>query len=207
MKGKLAGVLLIGMLSGLLLACSSSPKATPSPSTSSHPHQVKGAPSLAFDKTAVTLGNVQQDMQGVATFLMLNWGDQLLQAGPATIEVEQGCDVAKAATGTTDVRATEAMLLPITLGPHKQLGPHKLRVRVPSTDPKKPDNTLLVSFNVVEAKAQPGAGPRLRVDKDFVDIGNVPYDWPLYEQFILRNDGDAPLVLQGVPVVRVEDGC
>ena len=45
------------------------------------------------------------------------------------------------------------------------------------------------------------------MDKQTIDFGDIPYDWPLYERFTLRNDGDEPLVLEGTLEARVEEGC
>jgi len=60
----------------------------------------------------------------------------------------------------------------------------------------------------VEEETPPGTGgPRLRIDKEIIDSGAVPYDWPLYEQFTLRNTGDAPLILNVPLGVGVAEGC
>ena len=93
------------------------------------------------------------------------------------------------------------------MGPHRDLGPHRYSLTLESNDPARARKTLSVRFSVTEPSASRMAGPDLVVDKSIIDIGDVPYDWPMYEQFTLRNAGDQPLVLEGAPVVRVEQGC
>lgn len=191
------------VLAALSAGCASGARPTPTPT----PRVSSGVPVLAFDKRQVDLGTVTRDQQGAATFLVMNRGDRPLQVGPVTVQVEQGGEIAESVKENVHVGPGEVFLLPIKLGDHPQLGPYHLLVNVASNDPATPTATLSVDFNVVEAPPPPGTGPRLRVDKEMIDIGPVPYDWPLYEVFTLRNDGDAPLVLQGKPVVRVEEGC
>jgi hypothetical protein len=166
-----------------------------------------GGPALAFDKLQVDLGTVTRDQEGVQTFLIMNRGDGPLEVGPVDLVVEQGCDQAETVQDSLEVRSGEQVLLPVHLGPHRKLGPHRITVNVASNDPSRPSSTLSLRFDVTEEQQGSESGPRLNVDKKTIHIGDVPYDWPLYELFTLRNDGDAPLVLRGVPVVRVEEGC
>jgi hypothetical protein len=162
---------------------------------------------LAFDTTHVSLGNVEQDSKGTVTFLAINYGALPIKVGPVNIVALQGGDTGSSLQDTVSVSANGVYAIPIQVGPYKQLGPHTMQVTVTSNDPKAQTTTLTVDFTVVEGPARQAKGPRLRVDKQLIDIGNVPYDWPLYEQFTLRNDGDAPLVLAGTPTIRVELGC
>jgi len=163
--------------------------------------------SLAFDKTHVNLGNVEQDSKGTLTFLAINYGMLPINVGPVDIVALQGGDTGSSLQGTALVSPNGVYAIPILVGPYKQLGPHTMQVKVTSSDPKAQTTTLTVDFTVVKGPARQAKGPRLRVDKQFIDIGNVPYDWPLYEQFTLRNDGEAPLVLAGTPTIREELGC
>ena len=163
--------------------------------------------SLAFDKTHVNLGNVEQDSKGTVTFLAINYGALPIKVGPVNIVALRGGDTGTSLKGTALISPNGVYAIPILVGPYKQLGPHTMQVTVTSNDPKAQTTTLTVDFTVVEGPARQVKGPRLRVDKQLIDIGNVPYDWPLYEQFTLRNDGDAPLVLAGTPTIRVELGC
>ncbi len=168
---------------------------------------VRGAPALAFDTLAVDMGTVPQDQMGVQTFVVMNRGDRPLHVGPTTIDVEQGCATAKTVEQATDIQPGDLVLLPIIFSRHTETGPHRLRVKVPSNDPLKPMTALSLRFTVSGDAPPPAAGPRLQVDKDMIDIGTVPSDWPMYEQFTLRNVGTAPLVLDKALVVRVEEGC
>jgi hypothetical protein len=163
---------------------------------------------LAFDTTHVNLGNVEEDSKGTVTFLAINWGATPISVGPVNVVALQGGDTGSSLRDAVPVRPNDVYVIPIMVGPYKQLGPHTLQVKVTSSDPRAQTPILTVDFTVVEGQArQAKGGPRLRVDKQLIDIGDVPYDWPLYEQFTLRNDGDAPLVLAGTPTIRVELGC
>lgn len=175
--------------------------------TAPSPGAASEAPALALDKLGVDLGTVARDQQGTVTFLVMNRGKSLLRVEPPTISAEEGCTVAETAKEGATIQPGEVVVLPIKLGQHQRLGPHRLTVGLASNDPLLPVATASVRFAVAEAGAAEGKGPRLQVDKEVVDIGTVPFDWPLYEQFTLRNVGDAPLVLEGATQVRVEKGC
>jgi hypothetical protein len=54
------------------------------------PNQSKAG--LAFDKTHVNLGNVEQDSKGTVTFLAINYGALPIKVGPVNIVVLQGGD-------------------------------------------------------------------------------------------------------------------
>lgn len=165
------------------------------------------APVLAFDKLDVDLGTVTRDQEGIQTFLVMNRGDGPLELGPVDIVAEQGCSEAEVMDGKSNVQPGGNVLLPIHLGPHNELGPHRILMKVPSNDPNRPLTTLSISFRVEEGQSAEQTGPSLRVDKEMIDIGAVPYDWPLYEQFTLRNAGNEPLMLNGYALVRVSEGC
>ena len=164
-------------------------------------------PALAFDKLHVDLGTVARDQEGTQTFLVMNRGDEPLEVGPVDIVVEQGCDEVEVGEHDPEVQPGEHMLLPISLGPHRMLGPHRVLLNFQSNDHARPITTLSMQFDVEEETPSGTGGPRLRVDKEIIDTGVVPYDRPLYEQFTLRNAGDAPLVLNVPMVVGVERGC
>lgn len=187
--------------------CAFRQQATPTPTAAPPVAVSQAGPAIAFDKLGVDLGTLAQDSEAVQTFLVINKGDSLLQVGPVKIEALQGGDALRTATGSTGVKPGSVLLLPVTIGPHQELGPHRLLVSVESNDPDRPVATVSLHYTVAREETAPVAGPRLRVDRETVDAGIIPYDWPLYERFILYNDGDAPLVIEGPPVVRVEEGC
>lgn len=167
-----------------------------------------GSPALAFDKLEADLGTVPASEQGVQTYLMMNHSDEALRVGPVDAHVEEGCDAVEVLAGEGEMGPNRMTLLSVGFGPHQELGPHTVRLSVPSNDPARPLTALTLHFDVRERAAPAGTGPRLSVDKELIDIGRVPYDWPLYERFTLRNVGDAPLVLrEDRPPVRVEEGC
>jgi hypothetical protein len=71
----------------------------------------------------------------------------------------------------------------------------------------------LVAFTAVGAwwlssdlRAHAGT-PRLVVDRDTVDLGNMPFETPAHVAFTLTNRGDAALVIDGVPRVDAVQGC
>ncbi len=49
--------------------------------------------------------------------------------------------------------------------------------------------------------------PRLLVDQDRIDFGQVPYNKPVKAVFQLRNGGDQTLRIVGEPQVDVVKGC
>ena len=166
-------------------------------------------PVLVVDKVRVDLGTVYQDMQGVQTFLVGNMGGQPLRVDAVSIRVEEGCDVVEVGSKELLVQPGKIALLPVRYGKHQKTGPHRWVVSLSSNDLARPVATVGLSFQVAEARegAQATSGPRLRVDKDIIDTGTVPNDWPMYERFTLYNEGDAPLLLKETPLVRVEEGC
>ena len=170
---------------------------------------LKGPHSLAFDKVQVDLATLEQDQQTTQSFLVMNFGNNPLRIGQVSVQAEQGCDVTEAFVADTEpLKPGEAGLVFVKTGPHKKLGPHRLTLNVSSNDVTMPIARLSVSFTVSESAATASVGgPRLRVDKEMIDIGTVPNDWPLYEEYTLRNDGDSPLVLAKKPEARVEEGC
>lgn len=50
-------------------------------------------------------------------------------------------------------------------------------------------------------------GPRIKFEQEAVDFGRQPYDRVVEQTFRFRNEGDAPLVIQPLVVVRVVEGC
>lgn len=50
-------------------------------------------------------------------------------------------------------------------------------------------------------------GPRLAVDRDLVDFGNVRFEKFVTARFHLRNVGDQPLRLAVNPQVEAVEGC
>ncbi|HWU36898.1 MAG TPA: hypothetical protein VN203_04565 [Candidatus Acidoferrum sp.] len=65
---------------------------------------------------------------------------------------------------------------------------------------------LMKSSSQVMA-AEYNRGPRLAVDRDLVDFGNVPFKKLVTARFHLRNVGDQPLVLAVDPRVEAIEGC
>jgi len=49
--------------------------------------------------------------------------------------------------------------------------------------------------------------PRLVVDRETIDFGNVPINRPVRAVFRLSNAGDKPLRITGEPLVEVRAGC
>lgn len=49
--------------------------------------------------------------------------------------------------------------------------------------------------------------PRLVLDREVVDLGNLPFEAPARAAFTLTNAGEASLRLDGVPRVQVLKGC
>ncbi len=162
---------------------------------------------MALGSIKIDLGNVAQDQRQLATILVINMGSEPLKVDQVDVVAAQGGDEPSTIKTDQEVAPGEASVLPITVGPHKTTGPNQVLVKIKSNDPERPLVTVPINFQVVAAQVSSKSGPRLVVDKDVFDVGIVPYDWPLYAHFILSNNGDAPLVLSEVPLVRIEEGC
>jgi hypothetical protein len=52
-----------------------------------------------------------------------------------------------------------------------------------------------------------GEKPRLVVDRDAVDLGDLPFDTPAHVVFTLTNSGEGTLTLAGAPRVEAVKGC
>jgi hypothetical protein len=59
----------------------------------------------------------------------------------------------------------------------------------------------------VQGEGPPGGTPRLVLDRDVIDFGNVRFGTPVEAVFALSNAGDGILRLSEVPRVIVVDGC
>lgn len=52
-----------------------------------------------------------------------------------------------------------------------------------------------------------GDAPRLAVDRQQIDFGQVPLDIPVRATFTLSNEGGQPLQIVSQPIVEVKQGC
>jgi hypothetical protein len=50
-------------------------------------------------------------------------------------------------------------------------------------------------------------GPRLKVDQEAIDFGNIPLGGTVQAQFRLTNIGDRPLQFLETPYIEVKEGC
>ena len=177
------------------------------PAFSAEVPKVGVGPIVAFDKESVELRSVPLGVDAMATFLVINRGDAPLRLGKAQVGGDVGGQARPGLEFVTEVPPGRSELLTVHMGGRSEEGLHTVPVTVPTNDPRRPAARLAVNLRVGSGGAGPGPGPRLRIDKEIVFTGTVPYDWPLYEQFVLYNEGDEPLVIQHEPQVRTEQGC
>lgn len=52
-----------------------------------------------------------------------------------------------------------------------------------------------------------GGTPKLAIDREVVDLGDLPFETPARVVFTLSNAGDGTLRIPDVPRVRAEEGC
>jgi hypothetical protein len=77
-------------------------------------------------------------------------------------------------------------------------------------------SAFIFTFAVIQLKQYlPVAGavlevsgaPSLKIDKEFVDFGDVRYERPVGASFQLTNVGDRPLKFSRAPYIEVVEGC
>ncbi|NLG50664.1 MAG: DUF1573 domain-containing protein [Chloroflexi bacterium] len=51
------------------------------------------------------------------------------------------------------------------------------------------------------------SGPRIAFEETFYDFGDVPLDEYVEHDFVYRNVGDQPLVIQEEPKIELVEGC
>jgi hypothetical protein len=57
------------------------------------------------------------------------------------------------------------------------------------------------------ASVEVAGSPRLKVNQDVIDLGDVPLDRPVEVTFQLANLGDQPLRFSQEPFIEVAQGC
>lgn len=65
----------------------------------------------------------------------------------------------------------------------------------------------LISSNQTTSAPQVSGGPALQVDKEKVDLGDVPLGQTVNVSFELTNVGDQPLQFTKKPYIEVAAGC
>jgi flagellar basal body-associated protein FliL len=51
------------------------------------------------------------------------------------------------------------------------------------------------------------SAPRLSVEQEEIDEGDIKFDKTVHTAFLLKNVGDQPLYIKGEPVVELVEGC
>ncbi len=64
-----------------------------------------------------------------------------------------------------------------------------------------------VALAISTGKNSIGGSPDLVVEQEVFDYGEVAFNTPVETVFVLRNEGDAPLQILGIPQVELRDGC
>jgi hypothetical protein len=60
---------------------------------------------------------------------------------------------------------------------------------------------------MTRGSAANGGTPKLVVEQDAFDYGDVPLNTTITTTFVVRNEGSGPLKILGVPQVEVREGC
>jgi hypothetical protein len=68
-------------------------------------------------------------------------------------------------------------------------------------------NILSATNAVLKFEAQVKGAPRLAVERDIIDHGNLPLGSSIETTFVVRNIGDKELDILGNPIVEVVEGC
>ena len=61
--------------------------------------------------------------------------------------------------------------------------------------------------NASTGTAPDGGTPKLVVDQEQIDFGDVPMDKPVTATFKIRNEGTGTLVFSAAPYIEVKEGC
>ena len=64
-----------------------------------------------------------------------------------------------------------------------------------------------VALAISTGKNSAGGSPDLVIEQEVFDYGEVAFNTPIQTVFVLRNEGDAPLKIIGIPQVELKDGC
>lgn len=163
---------------------------------------------IVFDKQSVTIDGVMEGQEVTQTFLVMNRTLRPVIVKSVEVLDASECDEVLVPQSTFVVPPEGISVLSVRMRGHEaSASPHTVSLALKTMDGGDTEDRLAITFRQVTAALEVQSGPRLGVDRNTVDIGDIPYDWPMHEKFVLFNYGDQPLQLDGVPLVRVLEGC
>lgn len=194
-------VLVVG-LGVALFACGESPaKVKPATRT---PDPI----GIEFDKQSVTIEGVTEGQDVTQPFLLINRGEQAAIVKNVSVVDASECDHVVVPESSFFVPPGEVSVMSVLMNGHKpSASPHTVLVGVQTQQGGDIRTELAITFREVIAAPGVQSGPRLGVDHLSVNIGTIPYNWPMHERFEIYNYGDQPLQLDGAPLIRILEGC
>ncbi len=163
---------------------------------------------IVFDKQSVTIDGVMEGQDVSQSFLVMNRSLRPVIVKSVEVLDASECDEVLVPQSTFVVPPEGISIISVRMRGHKaSASPHTVSLGLETMDGGDTKDRLTITLQQVTAAPGVQSGPRLGVDHNTVDIGNVPYNWPIHERFVLFNYGDQPLQLDDVPLVRVLEGC
>lgn len=163
---------------------------------------------IVFDKQSVTIDGVMEGQDVSQSFLVMNRSLRPVIVKSVEVLDASECDEVLVPQSTFVVPPEGINIISVQMRGHKtSASPHTVSLGLQTTDGGDTKDRLTITLQQVTAASEVQPGPRLGVDHNTVDIGNVPYDWPMHERFVLFNYGDQTLRLESVPLIRVLEGC
>lgn len=163
---------------------------------------------IEFDKQAVTIEGVTEGRDVTQTFLLVNRGEQASIVRAVKVLDSSECDEVKVPESSFFIAPGDSVVISVLMKGHKATElPHTVKLGVQTRSGGVAQTNLDITFQGITDAPTAHSGPRLGIDHESVDIGIIPYDWPMHERFVLVNYGDQPLRFNGTPLIRVLEGC
>lgn len=196
LKRNVLAFLVVGV-SVVTFACGESPvEATPEPI------------GIEFDKRSVTIDGITEGQDVTQTFLIMNRGEQAAVVKNVTVLDASECDQVVVPQSSFLVPPGGISVMSVLMQGHRPgASPHNVTIGVQTEEGGATQARLAITMQGVSIAPGVQSGPRLGVDHEFTDIGNVPYNVPMHERFEIFNYGDETLHIDGVPLVRILKGC
>ncbi len=163
---------------------------------------------LEIDKQTVTIEGALEGRPVTQTFLLVNRGDQASIVSDVSLLDSSECDQVELPRSPFFVPPGDSLLMSVKMKPHSASEtPHNIQIGMKTQEGGDELTKLSINIESIAPAKLSSTGPRLGIDRTSIDIGKIPYNWPMHEQFELFNYGDEPLRFDGTPLIRILEGC